>query len=187
MTSSMLWFAHSNHCLHYCLHGCYAWCVTSSSVTSSMLWSRQILPTLLLAASSICVTVSNNGVSMLQSAGTTWYDEDRWSLVPERTTVGIQVCNLRRCNYRCVTPAAHSSTANRLASRILLLYDSLSFALLNGFYSATICEAYTHGIAVDVCLSVRLSNACIVTKRKHLAKKVQLWLIGSRPRAFQWA
>jgi len=44
---------------------------------------------------------------------------------------------------------------------------------------------YTHGIAVEilsvclsVCLSVRLSvrlsNACIVTKRKHLAKKVQL-------------
>ena len=55
-------------------------------------------------------------------------------------------------------------------------------------------EAYiTHGIAVDVCLSVRpsvcrlsLSNACIVTKRKHLTKKVQLWLIESCPRAFQW-
>ena len=36
-------------------------------------------------------------------------------------------------------------------------------------------------------LSVRLSNACNVTKRKHLVKKVQLWLIGSRLRAFQWA
>ena len=35
--------------------------------------------------------------------------------------------------------------------------------------------------------SVRLSDAWIVTKRKHLAKKVQLWLIGSRLRAFQWA
>ena len=37
-------------------------------------------------------------------------------------------------------------------------------------------------------LSVRLPvcplNACIVTPRKHLAKKVQLWLIGSRLRAF---
>ena len=31
------------------------------------------------------------------------------------------------------------------------------------------------------------SNACIVTKRKHLVKKVQLWLIGSRQQAFQWA
>ena len=40
---------------------------------------------------------------------------------------------------------------------------------------------------MSVCLSVCLSNAWIVTKRKHLAKKVQLWLIGSRPRAFQWA
>ena len=38
----------------------------------------------------------------------------------------------------------------------------------------------------SVCLSV-CQNAWIVTKRKHLAKKVQLWLIGSRPRAFQWA
>ena len=34
---------------------------------------------------------------------------------------------------------------------------------------------------------VYLSNACIVTKRKHLAKKVQIWLIGSRLWAFQWA
>ena len=40
---------------------------------------------------------------------------------------------------------------------------------------------------MSVCLSVCLSNAWIVTKRKHLVKKVQLWLIGSRPRAFQWA
>jgi len=50
---------------------------------------------------------------------------------------------------------------------------------------------HTHGIAVkilsvrlSVCLSVCLSNACMVPKRKHLAKKVQLWLIGSRPWAF---
>ena len=41
-------------------------------------------------------------------------------------------------------------------------------------FTVRLCEAYTHGTAVDVCLSVRLSNACIVTKRKHLAKKVQL-------------
>ena len=46
------------------------------------------------------------------------------------------------------------------------------------------------------CLSVRLSvrlsvcpsvMAWIVTKRKHLAKKVQLWPIGSRLLRFQWA
>ena len=33
-------------------------------------------------------------------------------------------------------------------------------------------------LSTSFCLSVRLSNACIVTKRKHLGKKVQLWLIG---------
>jgi len=53
------------------------------------------------------------------------------------------------------------------------------------FYRAT--AKHTHGIVVEFCPSVRLSNACIVTKRKHIAKKVQLWLTGSRPRAFQWA
>jgi len=37
---------------------------------------------------------------------------------------------------------------------------------------------------LSVRLSLCLSNAWIVTKRKHLAKKVQIWLIGSRPRAF---
>ena len=39
----------------------------------------------------------------------------------------------------------------------------------------------------QTCPSVCPSHAWIVTKRKHLAKKVQLWLIGSRLRAFQWA
>ena len=43
--------------------------------------------------------------------------------------------------------------------------------------------SYEH---LSVRLSVRLSNACIVTKRKHLAKTIQLRLIGSRLRAFQW-
>jgi len=49
------------------------------------------------------------------------------------------------------------------------------------FFTVQLCEAYTHGIAVEilsVCPSVRLtvplSNACIVTKRKHLVKKVQI-------------
>ena len=40
------------------------------------------------------------------------------------------------------------------------------------------------GVCPSVCLSV---TAWIVTKRKHLAKKVQLWLIGSRLLRFQWA
>ena len=43
-------------------------------------------------------------------------------------------------------------------------------------------------LVIDVCPSVRpsvcLSNAWIVTKRKHVAKKVQLWLIGKSPTSF---
>jgi len=46
------------------------------------------------------------------------------------------------------------------------------------------CLSVRTSVRPFVRLSVCLSNACIVTKRKHLAKKVQLWLIGSRPRAF---
>jgi len=60
--------------------------------------------------------------------------------------------------------------------------------ICKGFYRAT--ANHMHGIAVEILSvrpSVRLSNACIVTKRKHLAKKVQLWLMGNRLRAFQWA
>ena len=44
-----------------------------------------------------------------------------------------------------------------------------------GFYRAT--AKHTHGIAVEILSvrpSVRLQNPCGVTKRKHLAKKVQL-------------
>ena len=38
------------------------------------------------------------------------------------------------------------------------------------------CEAYARYCCPDsVCPSVQMSNACIVTKRKHLAKKVQLF------------
>jgi len=42
-------------------------------------------------------------------------------------------------------------------------------------------------VRLSVSISVRLSIVCILAKRKHLAKKVQLWLIGSRTRALQWA
>ena len=57
------------------------------------------------------------------------------------------------------------------------------------FYRATMRSIYARYCCrrLSVRLSVCQSNACIVTKRKHLAKKVQLWLIGSRPWAFQWA
>ena len=49
------------------------------------------------------------------------------------------------------------------------------------------CNAVLVGDRKAVCLSIRPPNACIVTKRKHLAKKVQLWLIGNRLWAFQRA
>ena len=48
--------------------------------------------------------------------------------------------------------------------------------------------SHRNGVCPSICLSVCLSvTAWIVTKRKHLAKKVQLWLIGSRLLRFQWA
>ena len=53
-------------------------------------------------------------------------------------------------------------------------------------FTVRLCEAYSTTFCLSVCPSVRLSNVCIVTKQKHLVKKVQLWLIGSRPRAFDW-
>ena len=42
--------------------------------------------------------------------------------------------------------------------------------MLTGFLACD-CEAVTHAIVIDVCPSVCLSNAWIVTKRKHLAQK----------------
>ena len=59
-----------------------------------------------------------------------------------------------------------------------------------GFYRAALYATRSFwwaSVRLSVRPSVCLSNAWIVTKRKHLAKKVQLWLIGSWPRAFQWA
>ena len=49
--------------------------------------------------------------------------------------------------------------------------------------------AFPMSICPSVCLSVRLSNVWIVTKRKHLAKKVQLWLRKSPtsfPMSLRW-
>ena len=62
-------------------------------------------------------------------------------------------------------------------------------------FTVRLCEAYAHGIAVEflsvrlsvrpsVCLSVRLSNACIVTKRKHLAKKSSVMTNRKSPTSF---
>ena len=60
-------------------------------------------------------------------------------------------------------------------------------------FTVRLCEAYTHGIAVGILsvrVSVRLSNACIVTKRKHLAKKS--WIMTNRksptsfPMSLRW-
>ena len=65
------------------------------------------------------------------------------------------------------------------------------FAVFLLFTALHICRAVFATGNVSIRLSVRpsvcLSHAWIVTKRKHLAKKVQLWLIGSPLRAFQWA
>jgi len=58
------------------------------------------------------------------------------------------------------------------------------------FYHATLYATRSFrwaSIHLSVRPSVCLSNAWNVTKWKHLAKKVQISLIGSRPRAFQWA
>jgi len=40
-----------------------------------------------------------------------------------------------------------------------------------------------HAIAVDACLSVKRVHP---DKMKARSKKIKLWLIGSRLRAFQW-
>ena len=71
---------------------------------------------------------------------------------------------------------AHSIAAFSEAYLIAIIGPrTLKFQL--SVFTVRLCEAYTVVIAVEilsVCLSVCLSNACIVTKRKHLAKKVQL-------------
>jgi len=63
---------------------------------------------------------------------------------------------------------------------MFLLCLSLFHCFCANLTSLDITPCYRH-------LSVCLSNAFIVTKRKHLAKKVQLWLTGSRLWASQWA
>jgi len=80
----------------------------------------------------------------------------------------ILTCNRQMAPLaaRCdsVTTSWISEGLHSLTARSLLTSSS--------FYRAT--AKHTHGLAVDICPSVCLSNACIVTKRKHLAKKVQL-------------
>ena len=66
------------------------------------------------------------------------------------------------CNWRVVTPMQLRLSA----------------------FLACDCEAVTHAIVIDVCPSVKRVDC---DKTKAPSKKVQLWLIGSRPWAFQWA
>ena len=57
----------------------------------------------------------------------------------------------------------------------------MNFQVLTGLFTALPCMQ--RGLS-DEHLSVCLSNAWIVTKRKHLAKKVQLWLYRKSPTRF---
>ena len=98
---------------------------------------------------------------------------------PKFRTMKFSPKKLETLLYR--TYGIHIFTENHL---VLSQYGRISIGN-HRFYRAT--AKHTHGFPIDVCPSVRPSNACIVTKRKHLAKKVQLWLIRSRPRAFQCA
>ena len=83
-----------------------------------------------------------------------------------------------------------SSSGSTSAMEALFFYDdykpsTLSQAVL--FLPRCSMQAVFLTAKVSVRPSVCPSHAWIVTKRKHLAKKVQLWLIGSRLRALQWA
>jgi len=62
-----------------------------------------------------------------------------------------------------------------ITAQAVITHYVIALIITSHFYRAT--AKHTHGIAIDfqsVLPSVCLSNACIVTKRKHLAKKVQL-------------
>ena len=56
---------------------------------------------------------------------------------------------------------------------MLLLFETFDISL--GVFTMQLCEAYTHGIAVDVCLSVRQSvKRVYCDKTKAPSEKVQL-------------
>ena len=77
--------------------------------------------------------------------------------------------NTRPYKPRPISPYRSISNTGRL------LTAPSPMKLCCHFYLAT--AKHTHGIAVEILsvrLSVCLSNACVVTKQKHLAKKVQL-------------
>ena len=103
----------------------------------------------------------------------------KWGFHPEIENLGL-----------CVeSPGLHSGPTpkgyQRLGPGLSLKCWLRHFAHPSQFLPRCIvCRAV---FPMSVCPSVCLSNAWIVTKRKHLVKKVQLWLIGSRPWAFQWA
>jgi len=92
--------------------------------------------------------------------------------------------NTKQSSYETLYTASYKTNEHVYRTNDLMkLFNSLC---VSQFYRAAAMHArYSH--ERNVCLSVRLSNAWIVTKRKHLAKKVKLWLIVSRLLAYQWA
>ena len=91
---------------------------------------------------------------------------------------------LPRTSHRKRPPGDRAFNNNNNIKCCRIWSDLVISSEVTGFYRGALYAGRSFLWA-----SVRLSNAWIVTKRKHLAKKVQLWLIGSRPRprAFQWA
>ena len=105
--------------------------------------------------------------------------------------------------FNCTTDEVTPAMADGLTSQFYRFFRVLSGLSLLTIFCGIRCTVFSdyilftalqlckRGIMISNCLSVLLSvylsNACTVTKLKHLAKKAQLWLIGSRLRAFQWA
>jgi len=69
-------------------------------------------------------------------------------------------------------------------SRLMTFFQSSACALCRRFYRAAAMQTRSSYQRLSLCLSVRPSVYCDKTK-KHLAKRVQLSLIGSRLHAFQ--
>jgi len=110
------------------------------------------------------------------------YQYTRWIgfCIREHLRYHSRIC-LFVWRFVCVRwPARHGHRQHRaLPARAPLLHCPHS-------YRAT--AKHTHGLAIDiclsVCLSVRLSNACIVIKRKHLAKKSSIMTNRKSPTSF---
>ena len=110
----------------------------------------------------------------------------------QRRPQSANVCNIIQMPLRCTSCQFwYRRTWRNVCQQGLCVVGHYSQTWQHCRFLACDCEAVTYAIVIDiclsVCLSVCLSNAWIVTKRKHLAKNVQLWLIGSPIWAFQWA